>query len=144
MAPCLQISERVWSPIESPPEDQPLVVVADADRAAGVELADRLARHGFRASYTPLGAEVLSLVQAGPVAAVIVDVALGDMSGHALAARLRAFDHDLHVLMTTADFRPEFEVRARQIGILHYAQKPVDPVRLEAILSKAVAASRHA
>ena len=133
----------MWSATDSELDDLPLIIVADADRVAGTWLADHLAERGFRASHTSLGAEVLSFAHAGRIAVVIVDVALGDMSGHALAARLKALDPDLHVLMTTADFRPEFEVRARQIGILHYAQKPVDPVRLEAIVSKALGVSRH-
>jgi len=46
--------------------------------------------------------------------------------------------------MTTADDRPEFEVRARQIGILHYAQKPVDEGRLLAVVAKAVGVPRPA
>jgi DNA-binding NtrC family response regulator len=69
-----------------------------------------------------------------------VDVALRDMSGHALVSRLKEIDPRVHVLMTTGDHRPEFEVRARQIGILHYAQKPADPERLEAVVAKALGA----
>jgi len=125
-------------------DDLALVVVADADREAGVALASYFARHGFRASHTALALEVLSLAREGRVAAVIADVALADMSGHGLAARLKALDPDVHVLMTTADDRPEFEVRARQIGILHYAQKPVDEGRLLAVVAKAVGVPRPA
>ena len=66
------------------------------------------------------------------------------MSGHALVARLKAIDPNVHVLMTTADYRPEFEVSARQIGILHYAQKPTDHERLEAVVAKALGVSRLA
>jgi DNA-binding NtrC family response regulator len=40
--------------------------------------------------------------------------------------------------MTSGDYRPEFEVRARQIGILHYAQKPTDPDRIETVVAKAL------
>ena len=75
---------------------------------------------------------------------VIVDVALADMSGHALVSRLKELDPTLHVLMTTGDYRPELEVRARQIGILHYAQKPTDYGRLEAVVVKAIRGSRSA
>jgi DNA-binding NtrC family response regulator len=68
----------------------------------------------------------------------IVDVALRDMSGHALVSRLKEVDPRVHVLMTSGDYRPEFEVRARQIGILHYAQKPTDPDRIETVVAKAL------
>ena len=125
-------------------EDLPLILVADGDRKAGTLLAGHLARRGLHASHTTLGSEVLALAASGRLAVAIVDVALGDMSGHALVARLKAIDPNVHVLMTTADYRPEFEVSARQIGILHYAQKPIDRERLEAVVAKALGISRLA
>jgi DNA-binding NtrC family response regulator len=126
------------------PDDRPAVLVADGDEQAGRLLARHLSTHGFRASHTPSGEEVLGLARAGRVGLVIVDVLLGDMSGHALVARLKEIDPTLPVLMTTGDYRPELELRARQIGILHYAQKPADLGRLEAVVSKALGASRTA
>lgn len=118
--------------------ESPLVVVVDGDGDAGRGLARYFAERGFCATHTALGAEVLDLAQAGRLGVVIVDVALRDMSGHALVARLKEIDPRLHVLMTTGDFRPELELRARQIGILHYAQKPADPERLAAVVVKAI------
>jgi DNA-binding NtrC family response regulator len=125
-------------------DDAPLVLVADADGEAGRGLAEHFAKRGFHATHTALGGEVLALAEAGRLGVVIVDVALRDMSGHALVARLKEIDPRLRVLMTTGDFRPELEVRARQIGILHYAQKPADPERLEAVVSKAIEVARPA
>ena len=89
-------------------------------------------------THTALGQDALDLAHAGRLRAAIVDVTLRDMSGHALVSRLKEIDPRVHVLMTTGDYRPEFEVRARQIGILHYAQKPADPERLEAVVAKAL------
>lgn len=122
----------------------PAILVADGDAGAGRLLAAQLTRRGFRAAHTPRGDEVLGAAVAGRVGVAIVDVALDDMSGHALVARLKEVDPALRVLMTTADYRPELELRARQIGILHYAQKPVDAARLEAVVAKALASSRSA
>jgi DNA-binding response OmpR family regulator len=119
-------------------------MVADADDEAGRSLAEHFARRGFRATHTATGADVLDLAHDGRLGAVVVDVTLDDMSGHALVSRLKEIDPRLPVLMTTADERPEFEVRARQIGILHYAQKPTDPGRLEAVVAKALGARRSA
>ena len=118
--------------------DDALVLVVDADDEAGRALADHFARRGFRVSHTALGQDALDLAHAGRLRAAIVDVALRDMSGHALVSRLKEIDPRAHVLMTTGDYRPEFEVRARQIGILHYAPKPADPERLEAVVAKAL------
>lgn len=122
----------------------PVVLVADADETAGRMLAGYFTERGFRASHTALGDDVLSLASAGRLGVVIVDVALDDMSGHVLVARLKELDPGIRILMTTGDFRPELELLARQIGILHYAQKPADYQRLEAIVSKAVSVSRSA
>ena len=115
-----------------------LVLVVDADDEAGRSLADHFSRRGFRVSHTGLGQDALDLAHAGRLRAAIVDVALRDMSGHALVSRLKEIDPRVHVLMTTGDYRPEFEVRARQIGILHYAPKPTDPDRLESVVAKAL------
>jgi DNA-binding NtrC family response regulator len=118
--------------------DDALVLVVDADDEAARSLTDHLVRRGFRVSHTGLGQDALDLAHAGRLRAAIVDVTLRDMSGHALVARLKEIDPRVHVLMTTGDYRPEFEVRARQIGILHYAPKPADPDRLEAVVAKAL------
>lgn len=119
-----------------------LVLVVDADHEAGRSLADHFTRRGFRVTHTALGQDALDLAHAGRLRAAIVDVALRDMSGHALVTRLKEIDPRVHVLMTTDDHRPELEMRARQIGILHYAQKPADPERLEAVVAKALGAGR--
>jgi DNA-binding NtrC family response regulator len=124
--------------------DDSLVLVVDADDAAGRHLADHFTRRGFRVTHTALGQDALDLAHAGRLRAVIVDVALRDMSGHALVARLKEIDPRVHVLMTAGDYRPEFEMRARQIGILHYAQKPADPERLEAVVAKALGVAQPA
>jgi DNA-binding NtrC family response regulator len=118
--------------------DDALLLVVDADDEAGRALADHFTQRGFRVTHTALGQDALDLAHAGRLRAAIVDVALRDMSGHALVSRLKEIDPRVHVLMTTGDYRPEFEVRARQIGILHYAQKPADPERIEAVVAKAL------
>lgn len=125
-------------------EQNPVILIADADLSVGRLLADYFARRGFLAVHTPRGEDVLSRARAGRLGVVIVDVALADMSGHALVSRLKEIDPTLHVLMTTGDYRPELELRARQIGILHYAQKPADYGRLEAVVTKAIRGSRSA
>ncbi|HWC03646.1 MAG TPA: response regulator [Methylomirabilota bacterium] len=118
--------------------DDTLLLVVDADDEAGRALADHLTRRGFRVGHTAVGQDALDLAHAGRLRVAIVDVALRDMSGHALVSRLKEVDPRVHVLMTSGDYRPEFEVRARQIGILHYAQKPTDPDRIETVVAKAL------
>jgi two-component system, response regulator FlrC len=121
-----------------PERDDAFILVVDADDTAGRALAEHFSQRGFRATYTGVGQDALDFAHAGRLRAAIVDVTLRDMSGHALVARLKEVDPRVPVLMTAGDYRPEFEVRARQIGILHYAQKPADPERLEAVIAKAL------
>lgn len=118
--------------------DDAFILVVDADDESGRTLAEHLIRRGFRVTHTALGQDAVDLAHAGRLRAAIVDVSLRDMSGHALVSRLKEIDPRVLVLMTAGDYRPEFEVRARQIGILHYAQKPADPERLEAVVAKAL------
>jgi len=74
-----------------PERDDTLVLVVDADDAAGRALADHFTRRGFRVTHTGLGQDALDLAQAGRLRAAIVDVALRDMSGHALVSRLKEY-----------------------------------------------------
>jgi DNA-binding NtrC family response regulator len=122
----------------SPGPGDALLLVVDADTEAGQTLANHFSRRGFPVTHTVLGQDALDLAHAGRLRAAIVDVTLRDMSGHALVSRLKEIDPRVQILMTAGDYRPEFEVRARQIGILHYAQKPADPERIEAVVAKAL------
>src|SRR3546814_13356075 len=76
-------------------------------------MAGYCSQRGLRAAHTSIGEDVLKLAHAGRLGVAIVDVSLADMSSHALVCRLKEIDPALHVLMTTGDFRPELEVRAR-------------------------------
>jgi len=120
-----------------------MILVADADHEAARLLAGYLSRRGFRASHTSLGEDALRLARSGRLGLAIVDVALLDMSGHALASRLKEIDPEIRVLMTTGDYRPELEMRARQVGVLYYAHKPTDYRLLGAVVAKAMGSSEH-
>ncbi|MBI4609044.1 MAG: response regulator [Candidatus Rokubacteria bacterium] len=123
----------------SPATESPLILVADGDSAVARRLASYLRQRGFQASYTSSGEDVLRLASTGRLGLAIIDVSLQDGSGHQVASRLKAMDPEIRVLMTTADYRPELEIRARQAGVLYYAQKPADYEMLEAVVAKAMA-----
>ena len=59
------------------------------------------------------------LIQDPRLEVLVVDDNSPDGTGQ-LADDLAKNDARVHVLMTAGDYRPEFEVRARQIGILSY------------------------
>lgn len=116
---------------------QPLILVADADGNSARVLARYLSSLGYRAAHTSRGEEALRLACVERVGLAIVDVTLEDMSGQMLAFRLREVEPEVQVLMTAADDRPEIEMRARQVGIIYYAHKPIDLELLEAVVAKA-------
>jgi len=115
-----------------------VILVADADAEAARLLAGYFSRQGFRASHTSLGEDALRLARSGRLRLAVVDVLLLDMSGHALASRLKEIDPEIHVLMTAGDDSPELEMRARALGVLYYAQKPADYRLIEAVVAKAM------
>lgn len=122
----------------SPVLEAPGILVADADRKAGGRLAAYLRGQGFRASHTASGRGALARARAGGVAVAIVDVALGDMPGRALASRLKEIGPAIRILMTSADHSPKVEIAARRVGILYYAHKPLDYRMLGSIVAKAM------
>jgi len=116
----------------------PEVLVADRESEAARLLARYLSQHGLKASHTASGRDVLFSARAGCLGLAIVDAELQDMPGHALASRLKEIDARIPVLMTSADSRPELEIRARQLGVVHYAHKPINYRRLKAVVAKAL------
>ena len=118
---------------------RPLVLVADADPQARRRLARFLSGQGHETVLTSRGEQVLRLTRCGPVGAVVVDTRLADMGGHALATLLRERHPRLAIIMTSADHRSEVELRAREIGVVLYAHKPLDLRRVAAVVERAAA-----
>jgi DNA-binding NtrC family response regulator len=123
----------------SPP--RPWVLVADRDESVGRALARRFQERGIEARATASGQEALSLASLGTPSLAVVDLRLADMRGVELARRLRALDPEVTVVVTTTDKRPALEVEARRVGIAHYAHKPLDLDRLDAVTSRAIPGS---
>jgi DNA-binding response OmpR family regulator len=116
----------------------PSILIADADREAASRLARYFLGKGFQITIASAGEEALNLASSQHPAVAIIDVALRDMPGDVLANKLKQSQPTIRVLMTTGDYRPEVEVRARQVGILLYAHKPTDCRLLEAVVTKAL------
>lgn len=112
-------------------------LVADRDEAAARGVAAALAQLGLWVYPTPRGREAMRLARVQPLALAIVDESLADMPGHALAQALRRCDADLPLVMTAGANEPDDEIRARSIGIVHYAPKPLDMRALQAVAEHA-------
>ena len=121
-----------------PSPHAPTILVADRESEAARLLARYLSRQGLRASHTGSGQDVLFSARSGSLALAILDAELEDMSGQALACRLKEIDARIHVVMTSADPRPELEIQARQAGVLYYAHKPINHRSLKAVVERAL------
>lgn len=117
------------------------VLVADADQEAANQLARYFSQRGFSTYRAVRGEEALLLAHSRRLLLAIIDVSLLDMSGHALARRLKAIDPGLPLVMTSADYAPELEAAARRVGIIYYAHKPVDRKLIDGVVGKALPAS---
>lgn len=115
------------------------VLIADGNRRSAEALARRFSREGLFTHATARGREALELAYFLPLAAAIVDVHLADMNGYDLIAGLKQLDADLAVVVTASGGSRRSEVRARQLGIVHYATKPIDFPHLYAVVIKAIA-----
>jgi DNA-binding response OmpR family regulator len=118
-------------------------LVADRDEAAARGVAAALARLGLWVYPTPRGQEAMRLARVQPLALAVVDERLADMPGHVLAQALRRCDAELPLVMTASASEPDGEVRARSIGIVHYAPKPLDLRALQAVAEHASRAREH-
>ena len=115
------------------------ILIADGRRRSAEKLARSLSGEGLFTHATARGREALELARFLPLAAAIVDVELADMDGFDLVADLKRVHADLAVVVTAPGGSRRSEVRARQLGIAHYATKPVDIPHLYAVVIKAIA-----
>jgi len=114
------------------------ILVADADQDAATRLVNHLTQQGLRAYHTCRGEEAVLLAHSRQIGAAVIDVVLADMQGTALAARLKAIEPELPLVMTSADHRPQTEAEARRLGILYFAHKPASDRLIGGVVQKAL------
>jgi PAS domain S-box-containing protein len=113
----------------------PLLVVDD-DPVNRDMLSRRLARRGYAVATVASGREALAYVAAHPVALVLLDIQMPEMSGLEVLQALRETQSSarLPVLMVTAKDQSEDMVTALELGADDYITKPIDfPVAIARI-----------
>jgi signal transduction histidine kinase/CheY-like chemotaxis protein len=119
----------------APAREKPLVLVIDADPAAG-ELMERLGgREGYDVAIARSGADGLRLATERRPELITLDISLPDMDGFKALAALRA-DATLArtpiVVATVVDDRD----RGLSLGASDYFVKPIDLERMAAVLAR--------
>ena len=116
-----------------------LVVDDDPDLLDLIEI--RLAADGYTVSRAASGAEALDLFRAERPRAVISDLRMEGMDGHALFARLHAEAPTVPVIILTAHGTIPDAVAATQRGVFGFLTKPFDGKELLAKVADAMAVS---
>ncbi|HEU5162566.1 MAG TPA: response regulator, partial [Thermoanaerobaculia bacterium] len=104
------------------------LVVVDDEQDTCLMIAAMLRQFGAEVRTASNAADAISLLRAFRPHALVSDLAMPEVDGFALAARIREDgDADLPLLALTAYGRPEDRERALKAGFTSYLRKPVDP-----------------
>lgn len=110
------------------------VLLVEDDALLGDGLRAGLAQAGFAVDWVKDGAGALDLLEAEPIAAVVLDLGLPGLSGLAVLRRLRASRNKVPVLILTARDAVDDRVTGLDAGADDYVVKPVELAELAARL----------
>jgi DNA-binding NtrC family response regulator len=114
------------------------VLIVEDDPATRMGLTELIKTWGFLADSAGDGEEALEKVTTFRPAIVVSDLVMPRMDGHQLLKALREHDPDISVVLLTAQGSVESAVEAIKDGAYDYLTKPVDPQRLQILLTKVV------
>jgi two-component system response regulator RegA len=112
------------------------VLVVDDDAAFARGLATALGRRGCRVDVAGDAISALAMAEACAPRAIVLDLKLGDASGLALIAPLRARCPAARILLLTGYASIATAVEAIKLGATHYLPKPADAEAILAALGR--------
>lgn len=120
--------------------DKPTILVVEDEPAIADTIQYALESEGFQCQRLEVGAGVLEVLDRQPVALVVLDIGLPDMSGIEVCRRLRE-RHDVPVIFLTARGGEVDRVVGLELGADDYVTKPFSPrelaARAKAVLRRA-------
>ena len=111
--------------------DKPTILVVEDEPAIADTIQYALESEGFRCHRLEVGAGVVEVLDRQPVALVVLDIGLPDMSGIEVCRRLRE-RHDVPVIFLTARASEVDRVVGLELGADDYVTKPFSPRELAA------------
>jgi DNA-binding NtrC family response regulator len=114
------------------------VLVVDDEAEERHALARLVSSWGYAVESASSAAEALGLIERRPPAVVITDLVLEDLDGLALLQNARSAGYSGPVLVLTGYASIESAVAAMRHGAHDYLTKPVDAVRLQVLIEKAL------
>ena len=120
--------------------DKPTILVVEDEPAIADTIQYALESEGFRCQRLEVGAGVVEVLDRQPVALVVLDIGLPDMSGIEVCRRIRE-RHDVPVIFLTARSGEVDRVVGLELGADDYVIKPFSPrelaARAKAVLRRA-------
>ena len=110
---------------------KPMILVVDDEPAIADAIQYALESEGFQCQRLVTGAEVEPALECQPVALVVLDIGLPDMSGVEVCRRIRQ-RHDVPVIFLTARGAEVDRVVGLELGADDYVTKPFSPRELAA------------
>jgi len=120
--------------------DKPTILVVEDEPAIADTIQYALESEGFRCLRLETGTEVVEVLDRQPVALVVLDIGLPDVSGIEVCRRIRQ-RHDVPVIFLTARGGEVDRVVGLELGADDYVIKPFSPrelaARAKAVLRRA-------
>jgi putative nucleotidyltransferase with HDIG domain len=120
------MTELNRSPAELMLSGLSLLYVED-DEDVRSQLSRFLARRVRQLDIATNGREGLAAFQAGHHDVVVTDVKMPEMDGLEMAARIKAAQSDVPIVVITAFSERDYLMRAIELGVDRYVTKPIDP-----------------
>jgi DNA-binding response OmpR family regulator len=123
--------------------DAPVVVVADDDEDILMLVRATLTRAGYEVVVARDGAAALALLGESRPAAAVLDIAMPELDGLEVLARLRAdpATAELPVILLSARAQESDVARGFELGASAYIRKPFSPRELSAAVEALVSTS---
>jgi DNA-binding NtrC family response regulator len=118
------------------------VLIVEDDPAQRTGLSQLVAGWGYSASSAPDGEAALTQISQSPPDVILSDLVMPKMGGLDLLRALKQQDHNITILILTAQGTVDTAVEAIQLGAYDYVAKPIDPQRLRILLNQV--SERHA
>jgi two-component system, OmpR family, catabolic regulation response regulator CreB len=122
--------------------DKPTILVVEDEPAIADTIQYALESEGFRCHRLEVGAGVVDVLDRQPVALVVLDIGLPDMSGIEVCRRIRE-RHDVPVIFLTARGGEVDRVVGLELGADDYVIKPFSPRELAARAKAVLRRTRH-
>jgi len=116
----------------------PCVLIVDDDPDIRQALGDMLHAEGYRIHAVASGREAIAQASEVFYGAVLLDIGLPDLDGHAVLRSIREVDPALPVIILTGHVTEQNTIGPLNKGALAYVTKPYRPAEIKALIRRAI------